>query len=162
MRKIVDAETWRPSQNLPRAGNARSHRLYNHIIPGRWHDAAINGHKLSGESRRFERHYGRKPLGFLAAGKSRLTWKTLLFLAETGIQYTVLTGKQVQGIPGRGRRWAILGRTGETTKKIAVFRAAHDDFFRLRFPSMPKILGGGRPVGAQWVLGPARKNMGAR
>src|SRR5262249_31210903 len=49
----------------------------------------------------FERHFGRKPLGFWLP-EMAVDTDTLALLAEYGIGYTLLTGKQVQGIPAGG------------------------------------------------------------
>src|SRR6185369_5420804 len=93
--KIVDAEHAAFTKYAP-AGNAVA-TAYNHIILplARRRDKRT---QIIWGIAAFERHYGRKPLGFWLP-EVAVDLETLQFLAEAGIQYTILTGKQVQGLP---------------------------------------------------------------
>jgi alpha-amylase/alpha-mannosidase (GH57 family) len=150
--KIVDGEHAAFAKYAP-AGNAVA-TAYNHIILplARRRDKRT---QIIWGIAAFERHYGRKPLGFWLP-EVAVDLETLLFLAEAGIQYTILTGKQVQGLPvggGAGPYWVELAGN----QKIAVFVRNDDLSTQVSF-NVHNLGGAGR--WAQWVLGPARKNMG--
>jgi alpha-amylase/alpha-mannosidase (GH57 family) len=150
--KIVRAEKT-SYENYAPAGNALA-TAYNHIILplARRRDKRT---QIIWGIAAFERHYGRKPLGFWLP-EVAVDLETLLFLAEAGIQYTVLTSKQVQGIPaggGAGPYWVQLA----DGKKIAAF--VRNDELSGQISFNFHNLGGAGRWGHQ-VLGPARKHAG--
>jgi len=149
--KIVQAEKTAFGKYNP-AGNALA-TAYNHIILplARKRDKRT---QISWGIAAFERHYGRKPLGFWLP-EVAVDSETLLFLAEAGIQYTVLTGKQVQGLPngGAGPYWIELPEN----KRIAAF--VRNDDLSTQISFNVHNLGGAGRWGHQ-VLTPARKTAG--
>ncbi|MEZ4671630.1 MAG: hypothetical protein R3E39_27315 [Anaerolineae bacterium] len=72
----------------------------------------------------FEHHFGRKPLGFWLP-EMAVDTETLQFLVEAGIGYTLLTSKQLQGLPHNGGGGPYKVELPEG-KSIVVF-ARHDD-----------------------------------
>ncbi|MBZ0290884.1 MAG: DUF3536 domain-containing protein, partial [Anaerolineae bacterium] len=82
--------------------------------------------------------------------------ETLLFLAEAGIRYTVLTGKQVRDLPaggGAGPYWIELANN----QRIAAFVRNDELSTQVSF-NVHNLGGAGK--WAQWVLSPARKSTG--
>lgn len=150
--KIVQGEKAAYAKYAP-AGNALA-TAYNHIILplARRRDKRT---QIIWGIAAFEHHYGRKPLGFWLP-EVAVDLETLLFMAEAGIQYTVLTNKQVQGLPpggGAGPYWINLANN----QRIAAF--VRNDDFSTQVSFNVHNLGGAGRWGHQ-VLSPARKNMG--
>lgn len=90
---IVAAEKESYAQHQP-AGNALA-TAYNHIILPLARKRDKRTQILWGIAV-FKRHFGRAPIGFWLP-EVAVDMETLSLLAEAGIQYTVLTAKQVQG-----------------------------------------------------------------
>lgn len=118
--KIVEADKTAVESHPP-AGNAVA-TAYNHIILplARRRDRRT---QIVWGIAAFERHFGRKPLGFWLP-EMAVDLETLAMLADAGIQYTILTSKQLQNLPpnaGAGPYKVAL----PNGKNMAVF-ARHD------------------------------------
>ncbi len=103
----------------------------------------------------FERHFGRKPLGFWLP-EMAVDMDTLGMLAEYGILYTLLTAKQLHNLPNNGGAgpYQIELPNG---KSIGVF--ARNDALSSEISFKIHDLGGAG-LWSHQVLGPARKNAG--
>ncbi len=104
----------------------------------------------------FERHFGRKPLGFWLP-EMAVDMETLVMLVDAGIQYTLLTSKQIKNLPssgGAGPYWVNL--PGD--KQIAVF-ARHDDLSTQLSFNIHNL--GGAGFWARETLAVTRKNVGS-
>jgi predicted glycosyl hydrolase (DUF1957 family) len=146
---IVKAEKNAYEKYAP-AGNALA-TAYNHIILPLARKRDKRTQIIWGMAT-FERHYGRKPLGFWLP-EVAVDSETLTFLADAGIEYTVLTNKQVQGIPlngGAGPYWIQLPQG----KRIAAF--VRDDGLSTDLSFKVHNLGGAGSW-ARNVLAPSRK-----
>jgi alpha-amylase/alpha-mannosidase (GH57 family) len=104
----------------------------------------------------FERHFGRKPYGFWLP-EMAVDTESLQFLADAGVGYTVLTSKQLIGLPPNADagpyRVELPGG-----KSIVVF--ARHDALSTELSFKVHNLGGA----GHWVhnaLAPARKNIGS-
>jgi alpha-amylase/alpha-mannosidase (GH57 family) len=150
--KIVQGDQEAFAKHNP-AGNALA-SAYNHIILPLARKRDKRTQILWGIAA-FEHHFGRKPLGFWLP-EVAVDSETLLLLVEAGIQYTVLTGKQVHGVPAGGGAGPYTVELPER-KRITVF--VRDDGLSSEISFNIHNLGGA----ASWcrsVLGPARKNAG--
>jgi alpha-amylase/alpha-mannosidase (GH57 family) len=135
------------------AGNALA-TAYNHIILPVARKRDKRTQVFWGVSA-FEQRFGRKPLGFWLP-EMAVDLETLRLLAEVGVQYTVLSGKQIENLPPGGGAGPYKVQLSET-KSIAVF--VRDDSLSAQISFNIHNLGGaGRWV--DQVLGPARKNVG--
>ncbi len=137
----------------PPAGNALA-TAYNHIILPLARRRDRRTQILWGIAA-FERHFGRKPLGFFLP-EMAVDSETLMMLAEAGIQYTLLTGKQLHDLPinGDAGPYKVELPNG---KSIAVF--ARHDALSAEISFKIHTLGGA----AHWAhqaLAPARKSAG--
>ena len=103
----------------------------------------------------FERHFDRKPLGFWLP-EMAVDTETLSVLADNGIAYTLLTGKQLRGVPPNGGAgpYRIDLPDGKT---IAVF-ARHDELSTDISFKIHTLGGAGR--WSHQALGPARRASG--
>lgn len=103
----------------------------------------------------FERHFGRKPLGFWLP-EMAVDSETLSVLVECGIHYTLLTGKQIHHLPlnGGAGPYRVALPNG---KSLAVF--VRDDGLSTDISFKIHTLGGAGRWSHQ-VLGPARKHAG--
>jgi hypothetical protein len=102
----------------------------------------------------FERHFGRKPLGFWLP-EMAVDLETLSFLADAGIQYTVLSGKQIVGHnPQAGAGPYRVALSGG--RSIGVF-VRHDELSSQLSFNVHNL--GGAGFWAREVLSPARKNV---
>jgi alpha-amylase/alpha-mannosidase (GH57 family) len=150
--RIVQGERNAFAKYAP-AGNALA-TAYNHIILPLARKRDKRTQIIWGIAA-FERHYGRKPLGFWLP-EVAVDSETLVFLAEAGIEYVVLTGKQVQRIPNgadSGPFWIDL----PGGKRIAAF--VRNDEFSTQISFNVHNLGGAG-LWARQVIAPARKHLG--
>ncbi len=151
-RQIVEADQQAVTQYAP-AGNALA-TAYNHVILplARKRDKRT---QIVWGLAAFEKHYGRKPLGFWLP-EMAVDVETLSLLAELGISYTLVASKQLQRIPPNGGagpyRVDLPGG-----KNIAMF--ARDDALSSEISFNVHNLGGAGSWGRQ-VLAPARKQAG--
>jgi alpha-amylase/alpha-mannosidase (GH57 family) len=148
---IVEGDKKAYEQYKP-AGNAVA-TAYNHIILplARKRDKRT---QIVWGMAAFEHHYGRQPLGFWLP-EVAVDTETLLLLAEAGIQYVILTGKQVPNLPHNGAGPYKIALPGG--KSIAAF--VRDDTLSTQISFNIHQLGGaGR--WARQVLTPARKSAG--
>ena len=150
--RVVQGDT-RAFEKYAPAGNALA-TAYNHIILPLARKRDKRTQIIWGMAT-FERHFGRKPLGFWLP-EVAVDSETLLFLAEAGLRYVVLTGKQVRGIPvngGAGPYWIDLPEG----KRMAAF--VRDDSLSTELSFKVHNLGGAGSWGRN-VLAPARKSAG--
>lgn len=138
----------------PPAGNALA-TAYNHIILplARRRDRRT---QIIWGMAAFERHFGRKPLGFWLP-EMAVDLETLAMLADAGIGYTLLTSKQLHGLPAHGGAGPYKVEL-PNGKSITVF--ARDDALSSEL-SFNVVNLGGAGHWARHVLGPARKSAGA-
>jgi alpha-amylase/alpha-mannosidase (GH57 family) len=150
--KIVDGDKQAVEKYAP-AGNALA-TAYNHLILPLARKRDKRTQVIWGIAA-FEHHYGRKPLGFWLP-EVAVDLETLSILVEAGIQYTVLTAKQVHDMPpngGAGPYWVEL----PDGKKITVF--VRNDELSADISFKIHTLGGA----GSWArneLMPARRNSG--
>jgi alpha-amylase/alpha-mannosidase (GH57 family) len=151
-KRIVEADQKAAAQYAP-AGNALA-TAYNHVILPLARKRDKRTQIIWGIAA-FERHYGRKPLGFWLP-EMAVDVETLTLLAEEGISYTILTNKQVHKLPpgGGGGPYRVDLPAG---KSIAVF--TRDDTLSTEISFKIHSLGGAGHWGRQ-VLAPARKQAG--
>jgi alpha-amylase/alpha-mannosidase (GH57 family) len=137
----------------PPAGNALA-TAYNHIILplARRRDRRT---QIIWGIAAFQRHYGRKPLGFWLP-EMAVDIETLVMLADAGISYTLLTSKQLHGLPHHGGAGPYRIEL-PNDKSIVVF--ARDDSLSTEL-SFNVVNLGGAGHWARNVLGPARKSAG--
>ncbi len=150
--RIVDSDRQAFEKYDP-AGNALA-TAYNHIILPLARKRDKRTQIIWGIAT-FEHHFGRKPLGFWLP-EVAVDLESLTLLAEAGIQYTLLTAKQVHGLPsggGAGPYWVELPEG----KRIAVF--VRDDALSIELSFNIHNLGGAGSW-ARNVLSPARKTAG--
>jgi alpha-amylase/alpha-mannosidase (GH57 family) len=104
----------------------------------------------------FERHFGRKPFGFWLP-EMAVDTESLQFLADAGVGYTVLTGKQVIGLPpgGGAGPYRVELPNG---KSISVF-VRHDALSTELSFKVHNLGGAGH--WAHNALSPARKSVGS-
>ncbi|MBZ0301189.1 MAG: DUF3536 domain-containing protein [Anaerolineae bacterium] len=103
----------------------------------------------------FEQRFGRKPLGFWLP-EMAVDTETLLLLAESGIQYTLLAAQQIRDMPFQGGAGPYLVRLSRS-RTIGVF--VRDDRLSSEISFNIHNLGGA----GHWTrntLGPARKSSG--
>jgi alpha-amylase/alpha-mannosidase (GH57 family) len=150
--RIVEADKQAAAKYAP-GGNALA-TAYNHVILPLARKRDKRTQIIWGIAA-FERHYGRKPLGFWLP-EMAVDVETLSILAEVGINYTLLASKQVQRIPPAGGagpyRVDLPGG-----KSIAIF--TRDDTLSSEISFNIHNLGGAGYWGRQ-VLAPARKQAG--
>ncbi len=148
---VVQADHAAP--NYPSSGNALA-TAYNHVILplARKRDKMT---QIVWGIAVFKRHFGRAPLGFWLP-EMAVDLEALKMLAESGIQYTILTEKQVHGLPMNGGsgpfRVELPGG-----KSIGVF-VRHDALSTELSFNVHNLGGAGH-----WChqkLGPARKTAG--
>jgi alpha-amylase/alpha-mannosidase (GH57 family) len=135
------------------AGNALA-TAYNHIILPLARKRDKRTQVIWGIAA-FEHHFGRKPLGFWLP-EVAVDLETLSILAEAGIQYTVLTSKQVFGAPHGGGAGPYRVELPDS-KSIAVF--VRDDALSSDISFNIHTLGGAGSWARQ-ALAPARRNAG--
>lgn len=150
--KVVSAEKSAYEKYKP-AGNALA-TAYNHIILPLARKRDKRTQIIWGIAA-FEHHYGRKPLGFWLP-EMAVDLETLSLLVESGIQYTLLTGKQVQGIPNGGGAGPYHVELPDG-KSITVF--VRDDHLSSEISFNIHNLGGAGSW-ARNALTPVRKNAG--
>jgi alpha-amylase/alpha-mannosidase (GH57 family) len=103
----------------------------------------------------FEQRFGRKPLGFWLP-EMAVDLESLRLLAEAGIQYTLLSAKQIVDLPPGGGAGPYKVKLSATTS-IAVFVREDNLSTQISF-NIHNLGGAGRWV--DQVLGPARRNLG--
>jgi len=135
------------------AGNALA-TAYNHIILPLARRRDRRTQILWGIAA-FERHFGRKPLGFFLP-EMAVDSETLMMLAEAGIGYTLLTSKQLHNLPINGGAGPYKVELSNG-KSIAVF-ARHDGLSAEISFKIHTLGGAGH--WAHQALGPARKTAG--
>ena len=150
-KKIVEGDQQSVAAHPP-AGNALA-TAHNHVILplSRKRDKQT---QIVWGIAAFERHFGRKPLGFWLP-EMAVDTETLQFLADAGIGYTVLTRKQVIGLPNTGEAGPFRVEL-PNGKSIVVF-ARHDPLSTELSFKVHNLGGAGH-----WVhnaLAPARKGI---
>ncbi len=152
-KKIVEGDQQSVAAHPP-AGNALA-TAHNHVILplSRKRDKRT---QIVWGIAAFERHFGRKPFGFWLP-EVAVDTETLQFLADAGVGYTLLTSKQLIGLPPTGEagpyRVELPGG-----KSIVVF-ARHDPLSTELSFKVHNLGGAGH-----WVhnaLAPARKSIGS-
>ena len=151
--KLVDSDRQAFEKYDP-AGNALA-TAYNHIILPLARKRDKRTQIIWGIAT-FVHHFGRKPLGFWLP-EVAVDMESLSLLAEAGIQYTLLTAKQVHGLPpggGAGPYWVELPGANALLSLCVMMRCLSS--YRSIF-----TISAARAVGRGSVLAPARKSAGA-
>ena len=150
-KKIVDGDKQAVAAHPP-AGNALA-TAHNHVILplSRKRDKRT---QIMWGIAAFERHYGRKPLGFWLP-EMAVDIESLQFLVDAGVGYTLLTSKQIVGLPpgGGAGPYRVELPNG---KNIVVF-ARHDPLSAELSFKVHNLGGAGH--WAHNALGPARKGV---
>lgn len=151
--KLITESDQPTVDNGAEAGNALA-TAYNHVILPLARKRDKRTQVIWGIAA-FERHFGRKPLGFWLP-ELAVDTETLQVLAEFGIQYIILTGKQIRRLPPFGGAGPFrINLPGD--KSIAVF-ARHDELSTDISFKVHNLGGAGR--WSHQVLAPARRSSG--
>ena len=152
-KKIVEGDHQAVAAHPP-AGNALS-TAHNHVILPLSRKRDKRTQIIWGNAA-FERHFGRKPLGFWLP-EMAVDTESLQFLVDAGIGYTLLTSKQLIGLPP-GADAGPYQVELPNGKSIAVF-ARHDALSTELSFKVHNLGGAGH--WAHNALSPARKSVGS-